>query len=132
MDDLDDIERLVAQSGTAPREQLRAQVLSAVSDALREESRSAWRFVAAAVAAGLLWIHVSWSAALDSNVGLEERDVAEEVVALTEQIHGLLPDLPRHEARRQAVLLRVAERLALYHPIGAKPLFQTTPNPSNR
>ena len=102
-----DIEQLLWQSGREPDQALRGRVLQAVQAELRQDAaRRWWHSLPAAAAAAALWIHLTWSAAL--NLRLEAPlPSSPELSQTTQQIRALLPDLPADEAQRMALRLNV-------------------------
>jgi hypothetical protein len=90
----------------APPE-LRGRVLAAVEAELaRRPAGSRLARWAALVAASVLWLHVSWSAAM--NTRLESRAPSSaEVAAAAAELQDLVPELSASEARRIALVLQV-------------------------
>jgi hypothetical protein len=100
----DEIEALLKGASASAPDALRGRVLTAMRSEL--ERRRAVRFwrVAAAAAAVLLWLHVSWSAALGTRLE-GGADLRPELDRLARQIEDLAPGLPEAETRRLAVVL---------------------------
>ena len=87
----------------APPE-LRQRILAAVEAEQNRPAATRPARWAAIVAASLLWLHVAWSAAL--NTRLESRAPSpDEVAAAAAELQVLVPELSASEARRAALVL---------------------------
>ncbi len=105
--DNDEVEDLLRRSRAAPPAGLRQRVLAAAQHESPTRFR-AWRMVAGVAAAALLWLHLSWSAAMNMRWECEPPTVAA-VDAAAEQVRELAPDLPWSEARRLAFLIEASQ-----------------------
>jgi len=99
----DDLEELFRLSSSPPGDHLRGRVLETVRAELREVPASRrWRNLAALAAMVVLWIHVTWSAALQVRIDPLATS-ASEVSQTAEQIRSLLPELSVTESQRMAL-----------------------------
>jgi hypothetical protein len=110
-----DLQRLEHRLAGRPREEplaaLRGRVTAGVEAALRRQRSGGWWMLAAAAAAVLIWLNLSLSATNATDGTLRPRGTREPVEQIARQIEQLLPDLPREEARRHAVLYRSGSEL---------------------
>jgi len=103
----DEIEELLRGTGVEPHGTLRGRVLLAVRTELRDSnSASRWRNAATAAAMAVLWIHVTWSAALNGRIDSTSMSI-QELNQSAQQIQDLLPELSVSETQRMALRLSV-------------------------
>ena len=110
-----DLQRLERRLARRPREgppaALHGRVMAGVEAALRRQPSGGWQMLAAAAAAVVLWLNLSLSATNATDGPLRARGTREPVERIARQIEQLLPDLPREEARRYAVLYQSGSEL---------------------
>jgi hypothetical protein len=105
-DSLEDL--LIHTRPAAPPPELRQRVLAATRTELqRERQRQTWRVVATTAAACALWLHLSWSAVLDTRPNIGVVLTTAELDRQASEIQRLIPDLPPGESRRQALLMNI-------------------------
>jgi hypothetical protein len=126
-----DLQRLERRLAQRPREEppaaLHGRVIASVEAALRRQpSGGGWRMLAAAAAAVLIWLNLSLSATNATDGPLRPRGTREPVERIARQIEQLLPDLPREEARRHAVLYQSGCELVPCPQVSARPLSDPT------
>ena len=99
------IEELLRQSGVEPSESLPGRVQRAVRTELRDLSIARrWRSVAATAAMAVLWIHLTWSAALNVRID-SPANSTNELTQTARRIQDLLPELSVRETQRMALQL---------------------------
>lgn len=92
----------------APSLDLRERILVTTRTELqRERQRQTWRVIATTAAACALWLHLSWSAVLDTRPNIGVVLTTAELDRQASEIQRLIPDLPPGESRRQALLMNI-------------------------
>jgi len=110
-DDLSDLEQALAQRPVlAPPDSFRGRVLAAMGRETRRGQRRRW--LAAGVAAVVLWINFSMSAAQLTPWQLTSSPLPQDAAAFTDRMRAAAPDLPPREARRQALIAAARAHLA--------------------
>jgi hypothetical protein len=118
-------QRLAARPRPQPSSRLKEQVLGSLRSELRRSQGGArWAFAVAVAATVLLWLNLSLSATQATDFGLRLDGRRQPVEPIAAEIRQLLPDLPPHEALRQAVLLRAGA--------GVVPCLVLSANPAAR
>ena len=110
-----DLERLEQQLASRPREEppprLRGRIMGCVEIELRRTRSFFDGRMLVAAAAALVWLNLSLSATNATQAPLGSSDPPELAEPLARQIEQLLPELPRVDARRLAVLYRAGSGL---------------------
>jgi hypothetical protein len=120
MSEWTDLEQLLKNSRSEPSVALRRRVLAATQLELsRRPALSGWRLLVAAAAVLVLWLHVSWSAVLDTRLDVS-RDRSSEARRLSRQIQQLVPDMPLAESQRLAWITLASADQPLFSPFSAR------------
>jgi hypothetical protein len=110
-----ELERLERELSARPREEpppwLRGRIMDCVETELRRRRSFFDRRVLVAAAAALVWLNLSLSATNTTQAPLGPPGPQEPAEPVARQIGQLLPELPRAEARRLAVLYRAGSGL---------------------
>lgn len=120
MSDWTELEQKLMNSRREPSADLRGRVLSATRSELgRRSAPPGWRLCAGAAAALVLWMHVSWSAVLNTRLDVRGQQNSE-VRQVTSQIQKLIPDMPLAESRRLAWITLAAADQPLYGQLSTR------------
>lgn len=115
-DPLEDL--LFVTRPAAPPPELRGRVLAATHTELqRERQQQMWRIIATTAAAFSLWLHLSWSAVLDTRPNIGVVLTPADLDRQASEIQRLIPDLPPGESHRQALLMNIGRNTTI------QPLF---------
>lgn len=113
--ELKQLEReLVARRPTGPSGELRDRVQRTVRAGLHGRRPTSWRmFAAAAAAAAVFWINLSWCLVRSTEFGLWPREHTRRPVSdLAGRLRGEVAELSETEAKQQAVLLHARAALS--------------------
>ncbi len=121
-----ELERLERELAARPREEpppwLRGRIMDRVEIELCRRKSFFDRRLLVAVAAALVWLNLSLSATNTTSAPLGPPDSRWLGEPLARQIEQLLPELPRADARRLAVLYRAGSGLVPCPDLSSRPI----------
>jgi len=135
--ELERLERdLAERPSPAPSSELRDRVMRSVEAELEPDqtgsangrSNGWWAFAVAMAATVLVWLNLSLSAAHATSYSLHLAAGPQAVDLAARQIHDLLPELSRRDARRYAAVLQAGSNLVGSPDLAAGPRKQHGPN----